>query len=173
MKKILSVFLLLIVLFSTLTVTAFADDYFILSKQTNRYHRTTCSYLPGNSNRVKIDASDVYTTPGIAPCKHCNPQDYMPEKEVNGFLEYFKEQRYYDFKEYYVFIVPEIAKVALILSAIFLILSFIVYRLDVESEPIRIITYILAGISVTTLILSLLAIPIGEIVFFFKEMYMK
>lgn len=170
MKKILSVFLLLIVLFSALTVTAFADDYFILSEQTNRYHRTTCSYLPGYFNQKKIEADDVYTTPGISPCKHCNPQNYMPRKENYTF---FEEQHYYDFKEYYVFIVPEIAKVALILGAVFLTLSFIVYRFDIEPEPIRIITYILAGISVTTLILSLLAIPIGEIVFFFKEMSMK
>lgn len=84
--KILLLFLLLTLLFSIFTITAYADDYFILNTESGKFHRRTCDYLPSSDKRERIDAYELdselerYSRLSPSPCKHCNPLNHIGDE---------------------------------------------------------------------------------------------
>ena len=52
--------------------SAISDDY-IGNKKTKKYHRSTCSFLPDQSNQVVFDSTLDAELSGYESCNHCNP----------------------------------------------------------------------------------------------------
>ena len=74
--KSLLLFLLLTLLFSIFTVTVYAYDYYIVNRETKKFHLPSCSYLPESSNQYKISCDEIDEYPNLSPCKKCNPLRY-------------------------------------------------------------------------------------------------
>lgn len=48
-------------------------DNYIGNKTTKKFHRSTCSTLPAENNRVYYKSRDEAVAAGYVPCKRCNP----------------------------------------------------------------------------------------------------
>lgn len=46
---------------------------FIGNKNSKKFHRSTCSYLPDQVNQVTFSSREDALTAGYTPCGHCNP----------------------------------------------------------------------------------------------------
>lgn len=48
------------------------EYYVICNKNSKKFHDPSCSYLPKQSNRVRMEYGDAIAR-GYEPCGHCNP----------------------------------------------------------------------------------------------------
>ncbi len=49
------------------------SDGYIGNRKTKKYHRSTCSFLPDQSNQVVFDSTLDAELSGYETCNHCNP----------------------------------------------------------------------------------------------------
>lgn len=52
--------------------TPIANTY-IGNKNSKKFHKPTCSYLPDQNNQVTFSSRDAAISAGYTPCSHCNP----------------------------------------------------------------------------------------------------
>ncbi len=50
-----------------------SSDSYIGNIGTKKFHKSSCSYLPAEKNRIYFKSKDEATSAGYVPCKRCNP----------------------------------------------------------------------------------------------------
>ncbi len=51
----------------------YVSDHYIGNTSSHKFHRSTCSYLPDESNQVYFDSRDAAVDAGYSPCGKCSP----------------------------------------------------------------------------------------------------
>lgn len=51
----------------------YVSDHYIGNTNSHKFHRSTCSYLPDESNQIYFDSRDEAIDAGYSPCGRCHP----------------------------------------------------------------------------------------------------
>lgn len=67
------VFLFVVALGTACTGDEDSKGPYIGNTETNKYHVSSCSYLPDSNHRVSLENCGAASSGGYSPCGHCEP----------------------------------------------------------------------------------------------------
>ena len=157
-KKAIIIAFLFVLLFSSLTLSVFAYDYYIVNKNTGKYHEPTCSYLPYDENSYEISSTSPRLS-SLSPCSHCRPDIVVSDTKPT------KASNYYNFKEIFYDCLIWALGIGIVLVLLFGLASFI------ENRFFNFLSTLFLWIGAPLFCLSVAGRILGEIVFFVIELF--